>query len=104
METAEQERAKLEHALNASSGGIGNVEFVLPRAIDRYQDLVADLGKSVSREMSRARNSVRELVGGSIRLVPTASGGLNAEIQGQYAGLIALAAQGEKKSGAGCPD
>jgi hypothetical protein len=40
---------------------------------------------------SRARNVIRNLVGGEIKLVPTKASGLEAHLQGDDAGLIELA-------------
>lgn len=102
LEKLEAERAKLERSLKVSAAPIDNIEVMLPRMIDTYQALVADLPNSVGRDMSKARNVVRELVGGSIRLVPN-GGYLHAHLQGDYAGLISLTTNGNK-CGAGCPD
>ncbi len=41
----------------------------LPRAIDRYREMVADLGNAVLRDVERAREVIREMVG-EIRVTP----------------------------------
>ncbi len=43
-----------------------------------------------SRDVTRARNMIRSLVGGEIILRPTEGGGLTAQLTGDYGGLIEL--------------
>ncbi|HWA45739.1 MAG TPA: hypothetical protein VHA10_21145, partial [Hypericibacter adhaerens] len=68
-------------------------------------ELVGSIDRVVSRDMSLARNRVRELVGGAITLRPTRDGGLDAVVTGDYSGLVALAARDgskrQNKSGIG---
>ncbi len=46
----------------------------LPRAEDRYGDLVARLEEAVEADIPRARTHINELVGGDIKLFPTKRG------------------------------
>jgi hypothetical protein len=80
----------LERALGLKTDVLAGVEQVLPAAADRDKALVSNLETVSLRDVSRARNQIRTLVGGEIILAPTHEGGLNAQMQGDYAGLIAL--------------
>ena len=66
---------------------------MLPRAVDRYKDLVINLEKALAGDVPRARTQVKALLGDKITLHPTADGYLEAEIVGDYAGLMSLAAK-----------
>jgi len=46
---------------------------------------------NTNRSVTVARNHIKALIGGAITLKPTKDGGLVAEMQGDYAGLVALA-------------
>jgi hypothetical protein len=76
--------------LNADSDPVDKIDQLPPRVVDRYRDMVAALETTVSKEMSHARNYVRALVSGEIELMPTKAGVLEAHLQGNYAGVIAL--------------
>ena len=64
---------------------------MLPRAVDTYRELVENFEKVVLSRVSDARNQIKTLVGSKIPLYPTKAGGLEAVIQGGYAGLLAIA-------------
>ena len=105
LETAEAKKAKLERNLKTSDVGVEGIEIVLPRLVDHYREIVEQLEqKTVEyRKVTKTRNCIKALVGGDILLVPNPEGGLNAELQGDYAGLLALAEKrpGTKGTGAG---
>ena len=42
----------------------------LPHAVQRYRDMVADLGNTVLADVERAREVLREMVGEEIRVIP----------------------------------
>ena len=69
---------------------VPSMEEMLPRLVDRYRDMVNELRRTVGREMSRARNLIRSLVGGEIKLMPAGKDGLNAIMLGDYATLLSL--------------
>ena len=95
LATAEAERARLQAALNVDTRQIDKVAEFLPRALDRYRALVEDLENTTQREIGHARHQIKQLLGGTVRLVPSESGTyLEAEIAGDYAGLIKLASSG----------
>jgi len=93
LERLQAERATLQQAAKVKPAPIENIEALLAQAMDSYGALVANLECKVSRDMSVARNAIRDLVGGSVALKPTEGGGLDAHLQEDYAGLIALAAK-----------
>ena len=63
---------------------------MLPRAADRYRELVAELPVSRTRTGRKRGNRSRTLVG-EIRLAPTADGYLEAVLSGRFEGLVLLA-------------
>ncbi len=88
----EAEKAALEAAAaqaEAAARQAARTVTMIPRALDRYRALVENLGEVSRRDVERARADVRKLVGGEIRLMP-ATGGLVAEIRGDYGGMLRL--------------
>ena len=90
LQEAEAEKLRLERTLDLRPDLLADVGAMLPQAVDRYRELVGDLGSVPLQHIARARNQIKALVGGEIRLMPTPEGGLNAEMQGDYQGLIEL--------------
>jgi len=91
LEKAEAERLSIEKALRTEAVGLGKVASILPRAVDRYRDMVEHLEDVTRTDVVRARNQIKALLGNAIKLMPTPKGYLEAELQGDYAGLVALA-------------
>lgn len=58
----------------AEPDGLADAEAILPRVVDRYAGLVANLETVSLKEVTRARNILKALVGSEIRLVPTEAG------------------------------
>jgi hypothetical protein len=52
-----------------------------------------------SRDVTRARNMIRALVGGEIILRTTEGGGLTAQLTGDYGGLIELVTNASPRAG-----
>jgi hypothetical protein len=102
LERAEAKKSELERTLSGESDVFKNIETILPRAVDRYRAMLDDLGNTLQREVVRARNQIKALVDGEVRLVPTKAGGLDAELSGNYLGLLSLAKKdpGTSRSGA----
>ena len=73
---------------------------MLPRAKERYRDLIEGIGALSAKHLPQARERVRALVG-EIRLRPTKAGYLEAIVTGQYAGLLELLSGGKLNRG-GC--
>jgi hypothetical protein len=67
---------------------------MLPRAAERYRELVNNLSALSVRNVAQAREQIRTLVG-QIRLAPTADGYLEAVLTGRYEGLLKLAVGGK---------
>lgn len=62
--------------------------------VDRYRALVANLGTTAQLDVARARAQIKTLVRGRVTLHPTPDGYLEAEMAGDPAGLLKLAAGG----------
>ena len=69
--------------------------------MDRFKELVDDLENTLQRQICKARTQIKALLGQKgIKLVPTPSGGLNAELRGDYAGILKLVkTPGPKRTG-----
>jgi hypothetical protein len=93
LEAAETEKAELERQMEQEAQALDKVAQVLPRAVDRYGDLVANLEEAIAADVPRARTQVQALLGDEITLHPTDDGYLEAELVGNYAGLMSLAAK-----------
>ena len=65
------------------------IKFAEPaEARKRYRRLVADLVKATSHHFAQARRQLQFLLRDRITLFPTNTGILEAEIRGDYAGLV----------------
>lgn len=91
---AEAEKARLEAALKVDTTPVDNVVDLLPRVVDRYRDLVANLARVPDKHLSRARNVIRALVGNEVRLRRRPDGGLDAVMRGHYNGFVELLREG----------
>ena len=89
----EAEKSELERTVNAEASILAFIPKVLPDAVERFKALVADFENVAMRDVSRARTQIKKLVGGSVTLHPTDEGYLEAEMRGDYAGLIRLIAE-----------
>lgn len=88
---AEAERTRLLESLQGNAKGLRKIVSFLPNAEARYRQLVANLERLPQRYVAEARQELSALVGGAIRLMPTAEGYLEAHLVGHYAGLVKLA-------------
>jgi DNA invertase Pin-like site-specific DNA recombinase len=91
LQSAETERARLKGDLRANHAGAAKVVDILPRALERYERLVGNLESVAMADVAHAREQIRALTGGEIKLVPTPDGHLEAELTGDYGGVLRLA-------------
>ena len=90
LETAECECRELRTALAVERSPLDSLPDILPDAMKWYDALLADLGNTTESQIARARRQIRRLLGGEIRLIPQ-DGYLDAEMAGDFGGLVALA-------------
>ena len=94
LKEAEAHKAELETRLDVGSTALDTVADVLPGAVDRFRELVADMGNTTQTEVNRIRTQIKKLVG-EITLHPSENGEyLEAEMEGDYGGLLKLAGSG----------
>jgi len=98
---AEAAKVELEKALHVDTSHLDRIAVVLPGAVDRFRELVENLETVAHRDMARARTQIKHLVGGEIKLIPTGEGYLEAELAGDYAGLVKLANESPGARGTG---
>ncbi len=91
LQKAEAEKASLEKVMNADAGNLDGIPTLLPRATDRFHALINDLESVTQAQIARARTNIKALVGGEISLIPMEGNYLEAELCGDYAGLVRLA-------------
>lgn len=89
LKDAEAEAERQRALLRVDTRQLDKVTDFLPRAVDLYRTMVADLPNVLTRDVSRARAQLRKLIG-TVRLVPEGAY-LVAEVRGDYSGLFKLA-------------
>jgi hypothetical protein len=89
LERLEADKASLEQQIQAMAP---EVLAMLPRAIERYKSMVAELNKSLCRTaIPKAREYIRQLVGNKIIIKPDESGEyLKAEFETDYARMLSI--------------
>lgn len=90
LEKAEAERARLLSATKASASKADKIATLLPRAKERVEAFVQDIGAIGTKHVAQAREQLRDLLG-EIRLVPTADGYLEAVLQARNEGVVKVA-------------
>ena len=98
MKDLEAQKRRLEADLNTDLPALANLEDLLEDALARYARFAYSLEDFSARDVTRARNMIRALVGGTIILQTTEGGGLTAELVGDYGGLIELVKDASPKS------
>lgn len=89
LKDAEGEAERQRALLRVDTRQLDKVTDFLPRAVDHYKGMIADLPNVLTRDVSRARAQLRKLIG-TVRLVPEGAY-LVAEVRGDYSGLFKLA-------------
>jgi site-specific DNA recombinase len=89
LERLEAEHERLSAPLNADARKLDSVGHMLPRAVERFRAMVDDLEAVTLRDVTRARAQLHRLIG-DVPLHPR-NGYLEAELTGNYAGILRLA-------------
>ena len=90
LEILEAEKARLL-AQQPTRSAPPAVEVLLPRLEEQFRAAVENLAQLHEGRIAEARQGLRLLLGGQpITLHPTADGGLEAEMTGDYAGMVRL--------------
>lgn len=98
LDKAESEREMLKNKLTGRD--IKTLEKIgdfLPRAVDRYKKIVDYLPTALQRDVIQARHQIKSLLGDKIILNPVQESYLEAELIGNYAGLITMASNNSLK-------
>lgn len=90
LERLEAEHDKLLAALKPETRKLDKVGHMLPRAVERFKEMVGDLESATLHDVVRARTQLRHLIG-EVPLRPGKDGFLVAELSGNYAGLLKMA-------------
>ena len=91
LEKTEAEKVRIERELKTDNKGLEKIISFLPNAVDRYKEMINDLTHTLQHEVAKARYQIKQLLGGeAITLYPTEDGSLEAELMGNYAGLLKL--------------
>ena len=70
LEQAEVEKQRLETQLQDAERATRALPSFLPRLVDTYQAMVANLEQELTRDVDRAREQIRNLLGGQVKLIP----------------------------------
>lgn len=98
LKTLEADKRRLGAELDADLPALSNLEGLLEDALARYARVAYSLEDFSRRDVTRARNMIRSLVGGEIILRPTEGDGLSAQLTGDYGGLIELVKETSPRS------
>jgi site-specific DNA recombinase len=104
LEAAEAERERLRSQTNPRNEN--KVAELLPQATAKLRQMVEGLEKTADRDIAFVRSRLKILLRGGAVLHPTEKGYLEAELTGDYAGLLRLVSgntvnYGENRSGSG---
>ena len=100
LERLEDERDRLTERIKEDFKPTGQLVTLLPDALGRYQNLVDKLERLPEQYVDAAREQIKQLVGDRINLVQSEEEEcLVAELQGNYAGLLKLAANSAESKG-----
>jgi hypothetical protein len=105
LEQAEAERDRLSQSVRAGRTKADSVVDFLPNAVEKFKAKLENIGQLRQHEVDKARELLREVLGSSIILHPTADGVnrfLTAEVSGDYESLTRLIL-GQNKFGGGHP-
>ncbi len=69
---------------------ISSVERILPRAVDRFKELVNNLPEALQNDLDALRTQVKELLGNEIIMKPISDGSWKATYRGSFRGLLRL--------------
>jgi site-specific DNA recombinase len=90
LEKLEAEKATVAQELREENAGRNTLAVMLPRAVERFKRLVGQLEHVTAGHVVAVRPHLRALLGGHVTLYPHADGYLNAEMTGEYSGLIKM--------------
>ena len=90
LKTLEADKRRQKAELDADLPALANLEDLLEDALARYARVAYSLEDFSRRDVTKARNLIRALVGGSIVLETINGGGLQARLHGDFGGLIKL--------------
>ena len=87
---AEKEKSDIQRQLKITPPPVDNMAILLPRVVDGFQEMVANLETHTQSEVSKLRRKISALVGEKIVLKPENEDSeyLTAEVSGDYAGLL----------------
>ncbi|MEW8474195.1 MAG: recombinase family protein [Candidatus Thiodiazotropha endolucinida] len=94
----EAEKRKSEEELKAHSAMVHDIAPMLPRATERFHELVSDLPEALSGHIEPLRAQVTSLLGDEIIMTPGSDGSWKAAYRGSYRGFLRLGDPGLKIS------
>ena len=98
LATLEAREKALETELNAELPAVADTRGLFEHALVHWLEMAENLEDFAGRDISKARNLIKSLVGGSIVLEPTDGGGLQARMQGCVPGLLSLVEASSSRS------
>ena len=88
IKAAEDEKRRLSLMLKNAPAAPADIMHLIPRAMERYREYVANLSNVDADRIVEAREHLRTLTNGEVRMVPFEGDGLAAEVAGTYGALV----------------
>jgi DNA invertase Pin-like site-specific DNA recombinase len=83
-------KEKLERELHLQNSYIQDIEPLIPRALDKYREVVANLPEACKSDAAPIREKLSLLLGGQVVLRKSEHGGWEGTYRGSYSGMIRL--------------
>jgi len=86
----ELEKLEVEHKLSVEDSMISSIDRILPRAMDRFRELVDNLPESLKEDLDVLRTQVKGILDEKIIMTPQDGGKWEATYRGSLRGLLRL--------------
>jgi len=86
----EQKQEELVNERKSQSEQLQDIEPIIPRAVEKYHDLVGNMPESCDGYIPPLRTKVSKLLGGEVIVGPKGNGELEGTYRGFFSGLLGL--------------
>lgn len=90
LQKLELDKLEVERKLSVEDSMISSIDRILPRAMDRYRDLVDNLPESMKEDLDILRTQVKGILDEKIVMTPQGDGKWEATYRGSFRGLLRL--------------
>ena len=86
----EQRQKQINVEIQQQRDSIADIDPLVPRALEKYHELVDDLPNAVKGYIPPVRDKISKLFGGEIIVGPKPDGSLEGSVRGSFSGLLGL--------------